>query len=89
MDAFFSSGRIIDLILGMTIAEVALLLWYYRRTGRGIPPIEAITILLSGAALMLAVRAGLTGVGWPWVALALLAGMVAHMADLAVRWRSR
>ena len=41
--------------------------------------------LAAGAALMLALRAALTGAGWPTVAAWMLVGLVAHAADLILR----
>jgi hypothetical protein len=41
--------------------------------------------LLPGALMLLALRASLTGVAWPWIALALAASFPVHLADLARR----
>ncbi|MET3827605.1 MULTISPECIES: hypothetical protein [Sphingomonas] len=41
--------------------------------------------LLPGAMMLLALRAALTGLAWPWIALALAASFPAHLADLARR----
>jgi hypothetical protein len=35
--------------------------------------------------MLLALRAALTGLAWPWIALALAASFPAHLADLARR----
>jgi hypothetical protein len=43
--------------------------------------------LVSGAALMLAVRAALLDEPWPIVAAWLLFALLAHVTDLLVRWR--
>ncbi len=40
---------------------------------------------LPGILILLAVRAALTGAGWPWVALALAASFPAHLADVRRR----
>ena len=40
---------------------------------------------LPGALILLAVRAALTGAGWPWVAAALAASFPAHLLDLRRR----
>jgi hypothetical protein len=86
MSALFASGRVIDLILGLTAAEAILLILWHRRTGRGVPPRPLLLNLLAGACLLLAVRAVLCGAGWPWVALALAGSLLAHLADLRERW---
>lgn len=41
--------------------------------------------LLPGALMMLALRAALTGLGWPWIAAWLALSFPAHLADLRRR----
>jgi hypothetical protein len=84
---WFASGRIVDAILGFMVAEAVVLAWLYRRTGRGIAPLDLVVSLLAGVFLLLALRAALVGAAWPTVALWLAAALVAHVADLARRWR--
>jgi len=87
MAEFFTSGRVADLVLLVLILEsVALLLWH-RRTGRGLPPAAILGLALPGVALVLALRAALTGAGWPWVAMALTSAFAAHLFDLWLRLR--
>jgi hypothetical protein len=88
MDRLFASGRIVDLILALVALEALGLLAYHRRTGRGPAPADALSNLLSGACLMLALRGALVGAWWGWVALPLLASLLAHLADLRRRWPS-
>jgi hypothetical protein len=54
----FASGRIVDLILGLTLLEGLLLALYHRRTGRGVAPADLVPNLLAGACILLA--------GWRW-----------------------
>jgi multisubunit Na+/H+ antiporter MnhF subunit len=83
----FHSGRIVDLILLLVLAEAMLLAWHHHLTGRG-PPLRALVPnLLSGAALLVAVRLALVQSEWLWVAAALLLALLAHLADLRQRWR--
>ncbi len=86
MDDLFQSGRVVDLILGLMALElVALVIW--RATGRAAPGVaDVLPYLLSGAALLLALRLSLTGRAWPLIALALLAAFAAHLFDLYRRW---
>jgi hypothetical protein len=84
----FASGRIVDLILGLTLLEGLLLALYHRRTGRGVAPADLVPNLLAGACILLAARGALVGAWWGWVALALAGSLVAHLADLGRRWRS-
>ncbi|MCJ2053281.1 hypothetical protein [Methylobacterium sp. J-070] len=94
MAALFASGRIIDGILALVVLEALLLVWLCRRR-RVVPGVFAdlslpalLATLASGAALMLALRAALVGAPWSTVAACLLAGLVAHLADLGVRIRA-
>jgi hypothetical protein len=87
MRALFASGHIVDLILVLVAAEAVLLGVWHRRTGRGVALAAAAPMLCAGAGLMLAVRAALVGAWWGWVAAALLAGLLAHVADLRRRWQ--
>lgn len=87
MQALFDSGRAADLVL-LALAAEAALLWALRRfaaSGPGLPPL--LPLLLAGAAFALALRAALTGAGWPSVGAALLAAFAAHAWDIARRWR--
>lgn len=44
--------------------------------------------LLPGALMLLALRAALTGLAWPWIALTLAASFPVHLANLARRPRA-
>ena len=87
MSELFASGRIVDLILGLVAVEALALVALGRR--RGIAGLDVAAALLPGVALMLALRAALTGAWWAWVAAWLAASLVAHLADLARRWAPR
>jgi hypothetical protein len=86
MSGLFASGRIVDLILALTAAEAAFVVLYHRRTGRGPKPAAFLGTLLSGACLLLALRGALAEAWWGWIALWLLAALVAHVSDLRRRW---
>ncbi|MFO1057972.1 MAG: hypothetical protein U1E53_13515 [Dongiaceae bacterium] len=86
MSELFASGRVIDLILGLTAAEAVLLTLWHRRTGRGPAPRPLLLNLLAGACLLLAVRNALCGSAWPWIALPLAGSLLAHLGDLRERW---
>jgi hypothetical protein len=90
MDALFAplfeSGRIIDVILLLVAGEALCLAWLRRRDGPSRTALLA--TLASGAALMLALRAALVGAGWVAIAGWLLAGLLAHGADLRLRLRA-
>lgn len=85
LEAWFVSGRIIDVILAIVVLE-AILLWLLRRfTGRGLGLVEIVGLLLSGVFLILAVRAALTGAAWSVVSLLLLLSFAAHLWELSRR----
>lgn len=79
--------HLIDLVIAMTVLESIALAVYHRRTGRGMAPQDFVPTLAAGMALMLAVRAGVTGAGWGFVAAGLLVAGLAHAADVKRRWR--
>jgi hypothetical protein len=85
--AWFESGRIVDAILAFMLLEAVLLLAYRARTGRGVGAADLLANLAAGATLLLALRAALVGGTWLWVAAALAAALVAHLADLSRRWQ--
>lgn len=88
MAELFASGRIIDIILILVIAE-ALVLWLYRRmTGRGVALSSVALNLISGFCLMLALRAALVDASWVWISLWLTAALAAHVADIVRQLRA-
>jgi hypothetical protein len=88
MEALFASGLVADLALAVLAAE-ALALWALRRfAGRG-PGLAPLALgLLSGAWLLLALRAALSGMGPGWIGVALAAAGAAQVAWLAQAWRA-
>ncbi|MEE4174095.1 MAG: hypothetical protein V2I57_07575 [Xanthomonadales bacterium] len=86
VEQFILSGRIVDIALAVLVIEILWLSWRYRQTGRGLPPSLLFTNAGAGGSLMLALKAVLTGAAWPWIAAALLASLVFHVADLRHRW---
>ncbi len=84
MAELFASGRVVDAILALMLLEGVALWALGRATGRGLAPGAILTNLAAGAALLLALRAALTGAAWYAVAAWLVAGLLAHLADL---WR--
>ena len=86
MAEFFASGRVVDLVLAIVVVETLCLVALRLRTGNGLPVAALAVNLLSGAALMLALRAALVQADWVWVAAPLCASFVVHLGDLALRW---
>jgi hypothetical protein len=81
--------HLIDFVIVMTVVESVALALYHQRTGRGLAPQDFVPTLAAGLALMLAVRAGVTGAGWGYVAAGLMVAGLAHAADVRRRWRGR
>ena len=78
---------LIDAVIGLTLLESMALLLYHRGTGRGIAPLDLLPTVAAGLALMLAVRAGVSGAPWLWVAAGLSGAGLAHAADMCRRWQ--
>lgn len=87
MAELFASGRIVDAILALIVVEAMLLTVLHRRFGVGMPPTDLAGYLVSGAALLLALRSALVGSPWTTTASWLAVALVAHLVDLVRRWR--
>lgn len=77
--AAYANGLVIDAILLLLLVEALVL----RRLRWRWAMIAA--TLLPGALLFLALRAALTGMGWPWVALFITLSLPVHIADVVSR----
>lgn len=83
----FRSGLMVDLIIGLVLAEALLLRWLRRRFGRG-PGLGAVwPTLVSGVLLLGTIRAALTGAYWGVTALLLGLAGLSHVLDLVLRAR--
>ena len=88
MQSLVASGRIVDPILLLMGIECAGLVLLRVRTGRDPALRDILPMLLSGAFLLIAMRAALSGAGLPWIGASLLAALCAHLADLSRRWNT-
>ena len=75
--ALFASGHAVDIVLGVLALEAGWLVWRGRR--------DALSALLPGALILLALRAALTGAPWWAVAGWLMLSLPAHLYDLRRR----
>ncbi len=89
MESLFASGRIVDLALGVLLAEALLLSFLYWRRGRAAEALRLLPFLLAGGCLLAAMRTALAGGAWPVMAFWLSAALLAHLADLALRLGGR
>jgi hypothetical protein len=87
LEWLISSGRIADVILVVVACEAIVTLWVIGRSSGLAACRGPLAGLAAGASLILALRAALTGAGWPFVALFLSFGFVSHIAE--VMWRTR
>lgn len=79
IEAYFTSGRAIDVVLVFMVMEVVALLLLKRR------PLTVLLTILPGAAMMLALRAAVTGGAWLLIAFWLTVSLPLHLADLRHR----
>ncbi len=77
---------IVDAILCLIVLEAAALLLLHRATGGGLSPRLALSTLIPGFLLLLAMRLALSGSAWLLVCGALFLALCAHAADLRARW---
>ena len=85
LETWLLSGQLLDLIILLITLEAGALMMLRQRFDN-IPPIkDLLPNLLSGAALMLALRFALTDAGWLPVAACLGCALLAHIADLQRR----
>jgi len=85
----FATGRIVDVILALMALELIVLIIVRKKTGRGLTTVQSTVSLAAGAALLLALRAALTGQPWRSAALWLIVALAAHALDLKLRWPPR
>lgn len=87
MGELFASGRLIDAILLLVLLEVIGLAVYWRVTKSGVSLKALLPNLLAGGFLLLALRLSLAEAGWMPCCASLAAAGMAHLFDLAGRWR--
>ena len=79
MTDFFASGRAVDVVLLVLAIEA---IWLKARGQRWTDILPA---LIPAVLMMLALRAALTGMAWPYVALPLALAFPVHLHDLRRR----
>ncbi len=81
-ETLFYSGRIVDIIIVMIIAEVLLLAWFSKKNKFGITPGRFILRTLPGVFIFLALRCALVDSAWQWIAFFLVASLLSHIFDI-------
>jgi hypothetical protein len=79
VEAFFSSGRAVDVVLLVLAIEA---IWL---KARGQAWADIAPALLPAVLMMLALRAALTGMAWPFISLPLALAFPVHLYDLKRR----
>ena len=79
MEEFFASGRAVDVVLAVLAIEAIWLKF------RGNMWADIIPALLPAVLMMLALRAALTGMAWPFVSVPLALAFPVHIYDLKRR----
>jgi hypothetical protein len=79
MEEFFASGRAVDVVLLVLIVEA---IWLKFRANIWADIIPA---LLPAVLMMIALRAALTGMAWPFVSVPLALAFPVHLYDLRRR----
>jgi len=85
MQAFFETGRVVDVVLVVLAVEAIVAFAWLRPSGRAASALAA--NLAAGACLLFGIRAALVGSDWYWVAFWIGLSLPLHLADLASRWR--
>jgi len=88
MSDLFTSGVFVDAVLIVLIVEALAVVGYWLWRKRGIAPADFLPGMVSGALMLLALRAVLAGVGWFTPTLCLMAAGGAHLIDVLRRWRN-
>lgn len=86
MEQLFASGRVVDVILFIMLAEYLTLRLYLARAEQSAALSSVALYLLSGAFLLLALRISLTGGSWVWIACCLAVAGASHALDLRQRF---
>ncbi|MEE4204335.1 MAG: hypothetical protein V2I45_11945 [Halieaceae bacterium] len=88
MAEWIQSGRLLDAILLLIVAEILTLAWWARRQRRQALFSHLLPTLLSGLVLMFTIRMALTDQSWVVIAGGLSAALVTHLWDLSGRLKS-
>lgn len=85
---FIADPRFIDAILALVVVEAGAVLGFRAWRGGGPAPLGFLCNLFAGGFLLLALRHALADASPVAIALSLAFALVAHLSDLAMRWRA-
>ena len=86
LESLVTSGRIVDIALAFLVIELVILVVLTQSGRRRVRTLPLLVNAGAGGSLMLALRAALTDAGWPLITSFLLAALVFHGADVALRF---
>ncbi len=84
---FTASPSFLDAVIGIVVVELAALLLYAARRGRGMPAGEAVAFLGAGLALLIALRTRAAGGSALAFGAAMTVALVCHLWHVRQRWR--
>lgn len=84
----FADPHLIDVILTLVAIEATAVLGFRFIRGSGPAPLGFLCTLLAGAFLLLALRHALAGASTAMIAGSLILSLLAHLADLSLRWKT-
>lgn len=85
MAEWIQSGRLLDFIILLIVAEILTLRWWSRRKVAPQTFSQLLPTMLSGLVLMGTIRLALTDQSWILIASGLSAALVTHLWDLSLR----
>lgn len=86
LESLIQSGRIADIILAILVIEMAVVGIAMRRAA-ALP--QLLAGMAAGGSLVLALRAALTDTGSGPIALFLTLGLLAHVIELRLAWKTK
>jgi hypothetical protein len=87
MSDLFASGAFVDAVLIFLVLEAFAIIGYWLWRKRGVAPADFLPGMVSGALMLLALRAVLAGSSAVVPMLCLMAAGLAHLIDVRRRWR--
>lgn len=87
LETWIEDGTIVTVVLAVLVFEIVLFAFLRMRGTLRASLVELYTNMAAGGCLALALRASLVGDGPFWVGLWLVAGGMAHVADVLLRLR--
>jgi hypothetical protein len=85
---FLAAGHFVDLVLIFLVIEAVWVISHWRKTKRGVAPADFLPGMISGALMLIALRVTIGGGHFLVPTICLCLAGLAHLVDVARRWRS-